>query len=193
MATRATTLFSTNVVKAYVPITGSGSDTIVEQIANGVSERIEAMTGRIFVTRSKTWVGDAKGRTSVQLPWFPISSVTSVKRRCNLEESLTALTSDDYVADTRLGVIHLKTLSFYDGPLTTEVVAEIGFGAQDAATLPADIYQAGLDYCKFVWTRQNGGMLVAGSMSQGGASVIVVPEPPKDIRDAIMAWRKVRL
>lgn len=191
MATQVTTFFSTPVVKEYLGAKTPDQDKRIEQIADGVCRRIEMMTGRKFVTRSVTLLTDARGKTLLQLPDYPITTITSVKRRADLLDAWETFDAADYAADTRLGVLHLAADTFYAGPLTCEVVYTAGFGAKDDPTLP--LFQEALDYCKFVFTRQGNGMLVVSSATQGGQSAVVVPEPPKDIRDAILTYRKVRL
>lgn len=193
MATKATTLFSLSKVKAYMPTTDASKDAILETIADGVSARVELLTSRKFVTRSVTEKGDAKGRQYVRLRDYPITAVASVKRRTDFNESWETLLASEYEADLRTGTVYLKNLCFYSGPLTYEVAYTAGFDAQDGALLPSDLVGAALEYVKFVFTRDFNGMLNATSFSGGGHWVAPVVGVPKDIIDAIMAHRKVRV
>jgi hypothetical protein len=190
MATQATTFFSTPVVKEYLGANTSGKDVAIEQIADGVCARIERLTNRKFVTRSVTWHGDARSAAKLRLRDYPVTALTSLKRRPTLSDPWEVIDVADTELDGELGVVYLKTTCFYGGPRTTQAVYTAGFGAQDDPALP--LFQEALDYCKFVFTRQANGLLIASSANQAGASVVVVPEPPKDILGSILALRKVR-
>jgi hypothetical protein len=194
MPTKATTMFSLTRVKAYLGATQGDKDQVITDVADGVSERIDLLTGRKFVTRSITQLCDAKGADSLALRDYPVTAITSVRRRQDVSGAWeTALDAAAYEVDGRLGVLYLKSGvgPFYSGPLTTEVVFTAGFGAQDAATLP--LFQEALDWVKFAFTRQGNNLLVTSSVSEGGRSTVIVPEPPKDILNAVLAYRKVRL
>lgn len=193
MATKATTLFSLAAVKSYLEIENDDADlnAVLTTIADGVSDRIERMTGRTFVTRSITEIFDARGRTFAFLKTLPVASLTTVRIRASLSDAWEDV-SDDAVLDTEIGQVHLAEGQFYAGPMTAEFVYSAGYGAQDNAALPSDAVQAALDYVTFVWKRKQAGLIMAGSSSIGGQSIMVVPEPPKDLRDTIMNLRKLR-
>jgi hypothetical protein len=189
--TKDTTMFSLARVKAYLNAVQSDKDQIIVDVADGVSDRIEALTGRKIVTRSITELSDARGCDHLALRDFPITEVTSVQVRMDLRSDWQTLDAADYEADTRLGVVYLKSGCFYAGPMTTQVVYAAGYGAQDAPTLP--LFQPALDWVKFAFTRQGNNLLVVSSMSDGGRTSVIVPEPPKDILNAVMALRKIRV
>lgn len=211
MSTRATTLFSLVTVKSYLPAVGATNDAVITQIADGVSAAIEQMTGRKFVSQSVTRTvnigrgvlgvnpsqslpfGYGDGPSVYRLPDYPVSAITSVARRATLMDAWETLDSTEYELDDRLGIVYLKQLAFYTGPRAAKFVYTAGYDAQDGAGLPADLVQAGLDWVKFVWTRQANGFLVASSQNQGGTSAIAVPSPSKDIMDRILTHRKVRV
>jgi hypothetical protein len=186
-------MFSLGVVKTHLGIlTGTTDDAMLTGIADGVSARIENMISRKVVTQSVTERVDARGRDNLFLRHMPIVAVTEVKRRPDLRSSWETISSDDYEADSTVGRIWLKELTFYSGPLTAEVSYTTGYGAQDAATLPASLVNAALDYVAFCYRRSKAGLIMSSAADAAGSSVVVVPEPPRDIREAILSHRKVR-
>ena len=193
MATKATTFLSLAKIKEYLTAANpnAGRDLVLERIADGVTERIERLSGRTFVNRSIVEKINAAGRATVFLRTLPVSAITLVRVRPDLQSSWEILT--EYELDEFIGQLHLINRTFYAGPLTAEITYTAGYGAQDAATLPSDAVHCFLDYVTFCLKRNEAGMIMAGSQSfSGGGSIVLVPEPPKDLRDAIMNLRKVR-
>lgn len=192
MATRSTTLFSLATLTAYCKTNGTSHDTIITTIGDGVSEKIDAYCGRPFVTRAITEVVDAEGRSYVRTKARPVQTVTEVKYRFSLSDAWTAVDeSTEVTIDTPGGRIFLNTLAFPAGPLTTSVTYTAGFGAQGAATLPAAVVAAGLDFVKFCYDRWKSDTVLVASTSWGGMSL--VPSLPKDVRDALDLWVLRRL
>ena len=153
MATKATTLFSLAVVRAYIPIESSNTkhDDALTKIADGVSERIESWTGRRFVTRNLTEYYEGRNRPNLQLRTFPVQSITTLKIRLTTSDTYVLVPAEDYDTDLRLGIVYLKntvpglSLDVFPNEFkAVEVVYSAGWAAQDAAGLPQDIYQAGL-------------------------------------------------
>jgi len=190
--TKATTMFTLARVKAYLGAVQIEKDQTIVDVADGVSDRIETLTGRKFVTRSITQLCDARGHHDLPLRDYPVTAITSVKVRDDLRGTFQTIDASDYECDLRLGILYRKSMAFPKGPMTTEVVFSAGYGAKDdAAALP--LFQAALDWVKFAFTRQSNNLLVVSSVAESGRSVVVVPEPPKDIRDAVMAFKKHRV
>jgi hypothetical protein len=195
MPTKTTTLFSLETCRAYLEIKGvtnTGDDDLIVQIADGVSGRIEQLTSRKFVTQSVTEKGDARGRDHYLLRYMPVASLTSVKTRAHVSEAWETEDVDDFELDGFTGRVYAKNGNFPSGPLTLEIVASVGYDEQDGPELPSALVQAGLEYLTFVYKRKKAGLIMAGSANAGGASIIVVPEPPKDLRDTIMSFKKYR-
>lgn len=188
MATRATTLFSTNKVKAFCNVQGATIDAIIEQIADGCSDRIEAFTRRHFVTRAVTKVLDGDGSNILRLPNYPIASLTSAQYRFTLLDAWVSLDiTNEVELDEVHGLLYLKQLCWPEGDRLAKVVYNSGYGAQDNAALPGDVYQIGLDYCKFVYDRWKANTITTGSITVGGpgGSAVVIPDIPKDMKDAL--------
>ena len=197
-ATRSTTLFALAKVKTFVGATGATTDdALLVQIADGVSERIERDTQRKFVNRTVTEYPQAKG-DKLFLRNVPVSSVTTVKTRTTLADALSTVAATEYEADLDLGILWAKGVVsgiqtvWPDGERLTEVVYVAGWGVQDAATLPADIYEAGLEYAKFAYLKTKSPGVIAGSINVGPHSITVIPDVPKELRDLFASWRKRR-
>lgn len=193
MATKATTMFSLDAVKAYLAVTGAGSDDLLTRVADAASERVEAYTSRLFVTRSVTEVVDGTGRSSLRLRHFPVVAVQEVKLRYSLLDAWTSVdVAIETVLDPRGGLLYLTGLHFPKGPLSTTVTYTAGFGAQDAATLPADVVQAGLELAKYIYDRKTSGATMASQITMGPTSASIIPDMPADVKAALAAHRKIR-
>ena len=193
MATKSTTIFSLTKVKSYLGVEGANHDALLDQIADGVSERVEAYTGRTFVTRAVTETLDGDGKQFLYLRNYPVVSVTSLKIRYSLLDEWTVLNvAAETVLDARRGRLYLNSMHFPWGPLSIEVVYSAGWGAQDAVALPQDLVQAALDYVKFVYDRKTVGATLAASMTIGPNTVSVVPDIPTDVKRVLDSYRKVR-
>lgn len=194
MATKTTTMFSLAKVRAYLEIKGvtnTGDDALLETIADGVSERVEQMISRRVVTRARVEKLDARGRDSVLLSGMPVQSITSVKTRVHLSEAFETQDVGDFELDGFTGRLYAKSGAFPSGPLTTEVTYQEGYGAQDNEAIPAGLMEAALEFVAFVYKRGKAGVIVT-STNVGGNSITIVPKLPKDIEDAIMAYKKFR-
>lgn len=197
MGTAATTLFSLAKVKDYVKAGASQvHDQQLIQIADAVSQRIEAFTRRPWVTRTVTEMRDGDGKQHFQLRHFPVQSITSARYRFSLLDGWTNLNpATDLELDDFRGYVYLKSLVWCwpKGPRTVEITYVAGFGNQDAPELPQDVYHAGLDFVKFVYDRWKTDAVALGSLSVSGSTAVVVPDLPKDLKDVLAMHTKVRL
>ncbi len=194
-ATRATTLFSLDVVRPHVQnAIGTEAETADDArlalVADGVSARIESETRRVFVTRSLTEVRDGDDRRTLRLRTYPVESIDSLTVADDAGGTPVALVEGtDYDVDFRIGEIRLRTRVFTRGFQNVAVIYTAGFDAQDGADLPADIYQAGLDYVKFAYKRTQSDGLASSSVTTGGVSGTFIPAPPKDVLAVLDSWR----
>jgi hypothetical protein len=194
MPTKSTTLFSLAAVRAYLEIKGvanQGDDALLTTIADGVSERVEQMTSRRFVTQEVVEKGDARGRDSFLLRYMPAANVTQVRTRTHVSEEWVTETLTDFELDGFTGRLYAKSGAFPSGPLTVEVTYDAGFGAQDSADLPSGLVEAALAWVEFCYKRKKVGVIVT-STSAGGGNITMVPKPPADIENAILSYKKYR-
>ena len=197
MATKSTALFSLTVVKDYVGAQSSNDDVKLSKIGDSVSERIETMTARRFVTRTDIVKKlDARGRDRIFMPGLDIQDVTQVRTRASLSDTWQILDAVEYELDGDKGILYstgsVGGATFPCGPLTTELTWDEGFDVQDGPLLPSEICQAGLDWIKFIYDRRNSGAHGFQSFSIGSFSASTIPRPPKDISDIIMSWKRFR-
>jgi hypothetical protein len=166
----------------------------VAMIADAVSERVENETSRSFVTRTLTETRNGNGKRAMRLRMFPVIAMTSLSVTDTPGGTPHALVlNTDYDLDARKGEVRLRAGVFTRGFQNVSAGYSAGFGAQDSATLPADIYQAALDYVKFTYQRLSSDAVVASSINIGPSSVMVLPGIPKDIQRVIDQWGVVRL
>lgn len=202
MATRTTTLWSLTVVKDWLAGTGSigttDLDTEIERIADSVSEFLEAETGWKFVNREldETYNGD--GNRLLRLRNGPLPTGTIITLLTILRDEDDAvpdtIVSTAYHVDKERRILRLKTHKDAVDPFTrgfqnVRVKYNVGFGAQDAAALPADIVRAGLDLCKYIWTEYTAGAIAASQISIGPGNVFLKPDLPLSVKQVIARWR----
>ena len=193
MPTADTTLFSLNVLKDYVGVKGDAKDVQLSRLADSVTQRIEAFTGRVFVTRSLVQLYTPSNDTTIYLRHFPVTALTQVRSRQWVGDTLTVIPSTDYDTDLAHGVLYALWEPFpAQVPNGIEVTYSAGFGVQDAATLPQDVVQASLDWTKFLYQRQSANLAALTNITTSGSS-ISVGSLPKDIQEALQPWRKLRL
>jgi uncharacterized phiE125 gp8 family phage protein len=191
--TKSTTLFSLGAVKAYLKVEGDAHDELLVTIADGVSQRIESYTSRLFVEREVVELLDGNGRQDAFLRHFPAQSLTALRIRYSLLDAWTDLdVATEAVLDAARGRILLTALSFPKGPLSAEATYDAGYDAQDGPDLPADVVQAGLDYVKYLYDRRIAGATIATSMTIGSNAVSVAADIPADVKVVLERHRRVR-
>ena len=192
--TKETTLWSLEVVKEWLAIDPSqnSQDKTLKELADAVSEFIEAQTGRVFVTRSFTEVQNSKkGQDRIFLQNFPATAVTSVQVRwAPTDTSPETLSTDYYRVDLTKGVIWVHSYRLPEGFGCVTVGYSAGYGAQDATTLPRDVYAMGLELLKLIYTEKFTNRVGATSISLGGNNFIINPSWPKQIKDMLENWTK---
>lgn len=189
-STRATTLWGLASVKSYIGINDSALDLVVTQIADAVSERIESETNRVFVTRAVSETHDGDGSRRVWLRRFPVVSVASLSAVLRLGDTPTSYTYlTDYDINLLTGELRMRTSALNRGWQNVTAAYTAGFGAQDAATLPADVVQAGLDWVKVLYDKKVNGPVIALGHSQPA----VAGDIPTPIRSTIARWRAPQL
>lgn len=204
MATRTTTLFSQAVVKSWLAGTGSigstSKDAEIDRVADSVSEFLENETGWKFVTRELVETYNGDGTRLLRLRNGPLidpgAGIVTLLTILRDEDDLAPETipSTAYHIDLERRLLRLKTHKDAVDPFTrgfqnVQVTYNVGFGAQDAATLPADIVRAGLDLCKYIWTEYTSGAIAASQISIGPGNVFLKPDLPLSVKQVIDRWR----
>ncbi len=194
VATKDTTLFSLSTVRAHLKAVATTHDAVLTKLADGVSARIETATQRAFVLRDLEETIDGNGRSSIRFSTYPINSIDTLSYRSTLADAFVEVDADEFVLDGKTGTVHLKNSVFPKGALLVFGAYEAGFDDQDGADLPADVVQLGLDYVKFLYDRWKSDGITLGSVSvNSGGSAVIVPDLPKELKDALAPWVKRRL
>ncbi len=196
MATAATSLFSLSVLKTWCGVSGSTDDAVLALIGDAVSERIEAHTSRVWVTRTISEYYDGPrgcDASKLRLRWFPVVSLAEVKYRFTLLDDWTVLDSDEWVADPRLGYLYLTGLSFPSGPMAISITGDFGYGAQDSAGVQAlDVYQAGLSWARALYAGWRNNVPAGGDVQVGDRSFRAA-EMPADVKTILDRRRELRI
>jgi uncharacterized phiE125 gp8 family phage protein len=163
-------------------------DELLVTAADAASAELEQGTSLIFVTRSVTDTLDGNGRTDLWLSRRPIVSVTSVTADGVLVDPSL------YVLDARMGRLRMKSGAWSCGMANIVVVYSAGYGAQDAATLPADVKRACLDLAKAIFDELVSGALTLSSVSMGpGSMVLKTGQMPPSVERVFDRWRETRV
>ena len=192
MATAATTLWALGTVKTYLGLTDASDDTLVEQTADYISDLLERVTSRQYVTRTLTEERDGNGAKDIGLHQWPIVAITSIKiKRTITDTTPEMIASTDYTMHKPTGRIRLHNTIFTVGFANCEFVYSAGEGTQDNAALTRSIYHAGLELVKSVYDEKKTGVIAASAVSLGSNTFNVRPEIAKQIRMAVDANKRI--
>jgi uncharacterized phiE125 gp8 family phage protein len=195
--TRVTSLMSLTRLKTWLQVSDASDDARLAQIGDAVSARIEQYCNRIFVAQTLTETHDGDGSRRLLLNEYPVVFVSSIAVKATPASSFVTLSQGvDFDLDTSRGRVQLRgtsSASFPVGFQNVLVTYLAGFGPQDDLALPADIYQAALDYCKLVWQELTSGAIAATQINAGNATFILKPSMPWSIKQTLDAWVRRRL
>jgi hypothetical protein len=192
--TRATSLCGLAAMKTWLQVTDTSDDARLITIGDAVSERIETYTNRFFATRTFTEVYDGDGSRLLLLREYPVASIASLTvKETPTSTPLALVNGTDYDVEARTGRVVLRSRAFSRGFQNVAATYDSGYGAKDAATLPADIYQAALDYIKLVWNELTSNAIAATQISAGNETFILKPQMPWGIKQTLDSWTRRRL
>lgn len=127
--------------KAFLKITASSEDDIIDTLIHGASQAVVGFCGRDFVQATYTEYYDGSGNEKLILKNYPIVSVSSVNidttRQWGAASAVTVAT--DLIVGNDSGIIELwnNWRSFGCGKKTVRVVYSAGY-----ASIPYDVQQA---------------------------------------------------
>lgn len=136
-------------VKAYLDITTSTKDTLIELLINGCTDWIEAECGNRRFKDSTTDITeyydgdyDSTGRDKIFLKQFPINSITSVSYKSggNISPTWVDYSLNDYERNDEQGVLYFANetrqylLALPRGRQIVKVVYKAGY-----ITIPSDL------------------------------------------------------
>ena len=190
LATRTTSLCSLAALKAWLAQGGLSSaldDARLVPACDAASEELERQTGCVFVTRTVTETRNGDNRSVLKLRARPPVAVTS------LTIGGSVVPASSYSLDPDLGLLWLTTGAFPAGFGNVVVVYTAGYGAQDAATLPADVVRACLDLSKAIYDELTTGAIAATSVTAGNQTFVLKAGPwPPSVERVIQSWKDVR-
>lgn len=194
MAVAAITLWTLATVRAWVGITDVtdvSQDAVLEDVADAVTVFIERYTRRKFVTRTVTEVQDGDGSKVLFLRELPVTVFTSLKvRRSPTDANFETIATTDYRVSLDMSKVWLHSDRLNKGVANVEAVYSHGYGAQGNAALPQDIVVMGLELVKLIHVEKTQGSIGASSINIGGASFLIKPEWPKQIKQTLDDWRR---
>ena len=124
-------------LKAYLGITDSAKDALLQSLITGASAAVEALIGRPLLSASYTEKVDGNGKARMMFPHFPVTAVASVKVNGVAVSAAPAnnFTSPGYRFDETMLI--LQGSRFDAGFRNIELTYNAGY-----ATIPADIQMA---------------------------------------------------
>ena len=178
-------------VKAFLDISGSGSDTLLGAILEGVDQRIKRYIGRDVESATySAELHDATGTDdALRLKHWPIISVSAV----SIEG--TALASAEYQIDKPAGVLYRRnatdstsTAVWDEGRRNISATYTAGY-----ATVPADLREATITQSAYAWRQSRpGGNRIGdrGTVLDAGGSVSYLTGPwAPGVLQTLEAWR----
>jgi len=167
-------------------------DAVLEQLANSVTEEMERLTARVFVTRaiaetfdSTETVGAIRGCAvrRFTLRGYPVT--TDPLTTFTIDG--VAVDTDDYVLNTRTGDVTL--LRTYASEYGVGDVA-IGYTAgYSRSTLPATVLQLGVEMLAFRYQDWSAGANAAQSVQFGPVQYVPRSAWPYHVKDALEQLR----
>lgn len=206
--TKQTTLVSLAVAKQYLNFvneegdpTNENDEQLVSWI-DGLSERIESITRRKFVTQDVTL--KRKNRSPILfLPFCPVNSISKFEYKSSPRDNYR-LFGTDVEAETPSSEQLTASANYYSfdevtGQIYTDerldnlfvrITYNCGYGARDSKSLPQSVVLALLDWLKYESERHSTGGSSTVNVSFGGFSMSANASPPGDIFKAIMSYRR---
>lgn len=167
-------------------------DAILKRIISSVSGAIEKRLGRQVLARSISETYDGPSGVSLWLRHFPISALTTLKQWDTSHTVQETIGSGSYALNARTGELRLIDGAWTPGFQNVEVVYTAGLGAT-VDDLPVDLVTAALEVMKIVYDRLITGTVNATTIAVGPMNYMIAQTVPKDIRDAIDAYRRAKV
>lgn len=182
MALSSTCLWATlTEIKPWLRLVPSDvrDDAILEQLANSVTEEIERITCRIFLTRTITERFDSKQAVRFTLAGYPVT--TNPLTTFTIDG--TAVTTDQYDLNAAQGIVTLRYARESSVGAQNVVIAYTAGYAR--ADIPADVLQVALEMLAFRY--QDWGAGANGPQSVQFGAVQYVPRSawPYHVKDAL--------
>jgi hypothetical protein len=161
-----------------IPPSATERDDEIAALADAVTVLIERERQEQIVSRAIVEILPGTGHSRLLLGHCPVTTFTSlaiVRTPGQTAETITA-----FDVDLAAGIVQLRSDIFTVGVANVAATYTAGYGAQDAATLPRDVYTAGLDLLKILWDSKDTGTIAASSVGVGVTGTFVIRQdwPP---------------
>ncbi|MBI2560299.1 MAG: phage gp6-like head-tail connector protein [Planctomycetes bacterium] len=167
-------------VKAYLGVTGSADDSLIENLIDRVTEFVQRYCNRKFIRSTYDEYYDGNGTVYLFLSSYPIVSVEL------LEIDAIAKASADYAIYADAGMIRLKDGKFSEGVLNVHVTYTAGY-----ASIPKDLEQACTEIVAMKYynrgTEKFG--VTVRNFGEGGA-VSYASTLPSEIKDVLDLFKR---
>lgn len=185
MAIAASCLWaSVDDVKPWLRLTTADvrSDAVLEQLANAVSEDLERLTGRVFVTRTISDRFDSRRRPRFALRGYPVTAVSAF--------TIDGVAVDPtlYTLDSECGIVTLYGGAWLSATGVDDVLITYTAG-YERADLPASVLQAACELLAFTYQTWSAGLSNMQSAQIGGASLSPAGAMPWSLKDKIESLR----
>lgn len=183
-ALKATAIFTLQSLKDWVkvPEAETQHDDVLGDVGNFVTDEIERLTDRIYVSRLTTQIFNGDGCTARKELWhYPVQTVSSF-----LIDGVV-VPGTDYVVDLPYGVLWLKNRVFTYGTQNVSVTYTAGYALVD---VPSDASQVAREMAKIVYDQWNSNVIAMNQISIGPATAIVRPDWPLHVKQALEALRR---
>lgn len=185
-------LITVQELKDFIKATGTGQDSVLESLVNGVCKAAEEFCNRQFLARDYTEECDGKGNSEILLKQYPVNSIASLYDDPDRDwDAATLIDTDDYMFDSETGRVRLEgSLIFSVAKQNVKAIYNAGYAAT-----PYDVKLAILGWCATVRKEQDGARWgitsLAAAGPQGGVAY-VVEAIPKPVQAILQRYRKIR-
>jgi uncharacterized phiE125 gp8 family phage protein len=183
-------------LKAYLNISGSGSDTLLEGFVDRASQEIETKCRRKL--RKRTYTDeryDGDGMSPVlKVREYPIVSVTSLYDDTGRDfEAVSLIDSDDYEIDADAGMVTRTDSVFAKGTANIKITYLAGYEDDDEclyALKTACLMLAAHHYFQSPAGKGRQGIKTERLASGQGDVTFAQEAMPKEVKDAISEYRR---
>lgn len=163
----------------------AGEKAVVEGWIAAACAAADTYTNRKLAAADYTLQLDGPGRQVLQLPQWPINSVTSVHQ--DATRAFGAATEvTDYVQYDDIGHLWRQT-GWSEGRATIQVVCNLGY-----STVPADLENAVIELVSYYYERQKAQAIgIRAITSPDGINTAYELEAPLGVRRTFARYRKV--
>ncbi len=176
LVTRAT-------VKAFLEITATTFDDLIDSLITQYSKRIETYCNRLFEKTARTWKFNA-GRKDYFLPAYPIDSTAALSITV---DAIAQTIDDDYFVYYDEGWIEFYSEPSYFEPQQVSITWTGGYTAD---TVPADLQYVCMKQIAFVFRRRKDVGISSVSLPDGSISVNAPDDLLPEVKQILKSYKR---